>query len=360
MQITDANASEEHIFPNAIGGRKTVREFICEPCNNDTGRKWDAELARQLLPFCALLDIKRPRGANQFFTVEGIDGTKLYYHPDGSLSRAVPTYETNESNGRVEMNISARTFEELKGMIPGIARRYPKLSQEKMLHMATRSKVPSPPFRFDFNFGGVKTGKSVIKTCLAMIHSYGLNIDQCEHVQSYLFGSGEPCFGYFNKRDLVRNRPRQTFFHCVWIRGDSLQKQIVAYVEYFGVQRIVACLSSKYSGKDFSCGYAIDPVTGKDLDLEVDIDISSDEIRRIYDYKMVDTDITKRALEAFLGSWVEMDRQRVDRTINDIINHALSECGISSLSMLTSENIRKFSAVAAKRFTEWTFPGLRE
>ena len=107
--------------------------------------------------------------------------------------------------------------------------------------------------------------------------------------------TGEPCFGYFNVRDLVKDRLIHTFFHCVWTRGDSLRKQAVAYVDYFSVQRIVACLSSKYAGEDFSCGYAIDLLTGQELDLEVDTDISSDEIRRIYDYEMVDNDIAEKA-----------------------------------------------------------------
>lgn len=361
IQLTGKNASKEHIFPNAIGGRRTVKRFICATCNSEFGRKWDADLVRQLMPLCTLLDVKRSRGTNQPFIVERIDGTKLKYHSDGSMSRAEPVCEIDESEDKIEVNIKARTFKELRAMIPGIVKKYPTLSQDKLLQMATRSKEPSPWFKVKLEFGDGEAGKSVIKTCLAMLYSCGLGINQCEHAQSYLFEGGEPCFGYFNKRDLVRNRPDQTFPHCVSIRGDSLQKQIVAYVEYFGFQRIVACLSSKYAGEDFSCGYALDPVTGKELDLEVDIDILSSEIRRIYDYEMVDYNVTRRAIEALLDAWLEIDRKRPrDNAIDRTINHALGECGVPSIGRLSDENIDRFSTIVANSLTRWAFPGLRE
>ncbi|MCY3629866.1 MAG: hypothetical protein OXI05_12645 [Bacteroidota bacterium] len=196
-------------------------------------------------------------------------------------------------------------------MITGIANKHPELSWDKLRKMVSESRETSCWFGIDLEFGGLTTGKSVIKTSLASLHGHGLTIDQCEHARTYVSEGGEPCFGYFNKRDFVSNRPRQTFSHWIQIRGDPLQKQVVAHVEYFGIQRIVACLSSKYEGKDFSCRYAIDPVTEEDLNLEVDVDISSDEIQRIYDHEMVDDEnITKWALEALLGSLVEIDMQQ--------------------------------------------------
>ena len=44
---------------------------------------------------------------------------------------------------------------------------------------------------------------------------------------------------------------------------DPNERQLLAYVEYFGWLRIVACLSNNYEGIAFSHCYAIDPVAGK-------------------------------------------------------------------------------------------------
>lgn len=43
--ITDKNDSNEHLIPNAIGGRKKITGFICSNCNSKSGEFWDAELA---------------------------------------------------------------------------------------------------------------------------------------------------------------------------------------------------------------------------------------------------------------------------------------------------------------------------
>ncbi len=57
--LTADNNTEEHIIPNAIGGRKKVQGFICRTCNSESGSEWDNELARQLNPLSIHLGIRR-------------------------------------------------------------------------------------------------------------------------------------------------------------------------------------------------------------------------------------------------------------------------------------------------------------
>ena len=164
-------------------------------------------------------------------------------------------------------------------------------------------------FCIDLRFGGPLAGRSVVKSCLALAYKVGLNIDDCEHAKNYLLSDGNACFGYFNEKDVVINRPQNTFFHCVYVCGDPKNKQVLAYAEYFGYQRIVVCLSSNYVGKKFSHVYAIDLVTGKELDIEINLEIGPEEIPDIYAYKKVDWNVTKRALEALLAVWKEKDEK---------------------------------------------------
>ena len=69
----DSSMSDEHIMPNAIGGRTTVRGFICRDCNNGAGERWDAALTSQLNFLALLFDISRQRGAvpSMRFTTTG-------------------------------------------------------------------------------------------------------------------------------------------------------------------------------------------------------------------------------------------------------------------------------------------------
>ncbi|GAL13836.1 hypothetical protein JCM19233_4843 [Vibrio astriarenae] len=62
VEITEKNDTKEHLIPNAIGGRKKVKGFICENCNNASGDDWESELAKQLNPLSLFFGISRERG----------------------------------------------------------------------------------------------------------------------------------------------------------------------------------------------------------------------------------------------------------------------------------------------------------
>jgi hypothetical protein len=83
--ITEETDSEEHLIPNAIGGRKKVSGFLCRKCNSTAGDSWYAELARQLLPLCLLMDVSRERGDPPSLRVETTAGERLTIGPNGVL-----------------------------------------------------------------------------------------------------------------------------------------------------------------------------------------------------------------------------------------------------------------------------------
>ena len=169
---------------------------------------------------------------------------------------------------------------------------------------AGRSTAPAADaaYAIALSVGGTVAGRSMVKSCLAMVHDAGLTADQCEEAKHYLLKREKPCFGFYTKRDLVRNRPEKTFFHCIHVRGDPEQRQILAYMEYFGCLRFVALLSRVYEGGAFSHRYAIDPVTGKELDLDVVLDITAAELAEIDDGAAVDYGEVARALGVLVGA----------------------------------------------------------
>ena len=61
-EITKNNDTREHLIPNAIGGRKKVKGFICNSCNNKSGAEWDADLANKLNPLSLFFRIQREQG----------------------------------------------------------------------------------------------------------------------------------------------------------------------------------------------------------------------------------------------------------------------------------------------------------
>ena len=339
--LNDGNDSKEHIIPNAIGGRKTVRNFICKQCNSRTGEKWDKALADQLKPICTLLDIKRRHGDNQPVLVETVGGEQLLLHPDRSMTRLKPMFSDRNLGHATKRTIQARSIRELEKMLPGLKRKYPNLDIEEILKKATPTQENlEEPIRISLEFGGDLVGRSIVKSCLSLAYQAGLGIEDCEHASNYLLEDGEPCFGFYNEADVVKNRPPKVFFHCIFVCGDPESRQTLAYAEYFGYQRIIACLSSSYDGPRFSQCYAVDPLTGKELDLDIQLDFTPEDITAIYAYEKVNWDNTKVAVESLLATWRERDiKASIADAAEDVVKFAIDNCGAQPGEELSEEQV---------------------
>ena len=62
--------------------------------------------------------------------------------------------------------------------------------------------------------------------------------------------------------------------NCVYVKGDPVSRELMAYVEIFGILRAVIRLSEKYYGDYFECHYAFDPTDGRELDVEIELNSS--------------------------------------------------------------------------------------
>ena len=350
--LTGDNNTREHVIPNALGGRKKVRNFICKRCNDKTGEKWDSEIAAQLQPLCTMLNIVRQRGDNRSLSVETVSGRKLTWNPDGSLTISRPHFDTRTDNGKTHVAIQARSMGELEGMLVGMARK--KISALNVNEVMTRASLtqdyPHDPIHIPFSFGGQLAGRSIVKTCLALAYEAGLTIDDCENAKDCLVSGGQLCFGYYNVTDPIANRPDNTPLHCAYVCADPESGQILGYVEYFGFQKMAVCLSSDYSGPVRECSYAVNPLTGEELDIEVVLNLSADDIPALYDYERWDDERAKEDLGNVLTICREIDRDRaIRRAAEEAIEYACVQMGLQDGDILSDEKILEFSNYAFEK-----------
>ena len=329
--LTATNTSNEHIIPNAIGGRKTVRGFICRKCNSESGEKWDSELAKQLQPFCAMFDVSRKRGKNQPIPVETVSGRKLTWNPNGSLTIRTPTFERRALDGETHVSIQARSQIHLKRLLLDLSRTHPELNVKELLSRAiSTDEHLDEPLHISHTFGGHLAGRAIVKSCLALAYESELSRDDCPHAVEYLVSDGRACFGYYNETDPIVCRPANTPLHCVYVCANAENGLILSYAEYFGFQKIVACLSSDYCGPTRENCYAVNPLTGEELNLEILFNLQKEDISAIYDYKKFNHDRNTRDLKNILSVWHRMDRDRA-------ISHALDEAIADACSRLKLE-----------------------
>lgn len=349
--ISDDTDSDEHIFPNSIGGRRTVRSFICKTCNNSKGHTWDADLAKQFNALSILCGISRDRGEPPPERVETGSG-KAYLMKIGGAAPATPTFkEVDLGGGAKAISIVARSIKEVKKMLPGLKKKYPTIDTEKLLQQAAiQSDYLDDYFKIGLKFDGKTTGPSVVKSALAFAADAGISPASCERALSYLRNPGGAfCWDFLYETDPLKNRPKGTPLHCVAIQGYETG-ELVGYVEYFGFRRNLIRLSDQYSGPLIKQIYALDPVSGKELEVELD-DLPKtaqrlelqEELRRITD-----------ALNSILKPAMQRAREReMNRIVEDAVRYALANCGAKPGERISHEAAARFSRLVVEKLKPW-------
>lgn len=275
-QLTKENDSNEHVIPNAIGGRRKVKGFICRSCNNSVGNDWDSELAKQYHWLSLYSGIKRERGEVPSKTIKTALGDELKLLPNRSMIPNKIAFENN--NGNIRCTVG--TNEQLNTIIKQLLKNYSFLNKEDILNKTVKSEHPlDSAIREELKFGGPLAGRSYVKTAIAFASSLGLLSIVDQSTIAYLTNNIDesPPFAFFYLRDLVLNRPEDNIFHCVTIYGDPVSKRLVGYIEYFGLSRVVVRLNDSYTGDEIKSVYAIDPVSGKDAHIIVDLKLTDEE-----------------------------------------------------------------------------------
>lgn len=274
-QLSDA-PSEEHLIPNALGGRITSQQLLCEPCNSVTGHQLDAELAAQLATVCNLLVISRERGTVPDIVVRKRSGEELIRQPNGRLRPRRVTISERRDEDTAFVHIAGGTRREVIKAVRGLGRKYPKLDVDHFLAngMTIRSEATFESFQMEIRgLGGHNSFRAVAKiacnVCLGMsIAELTPNDDGPTYVR------GEhSCFdevgGFYYATDPVVARDTNRALHIVAIRGNPSTGRITSYVELFGAFRYAVMLSHRYSGPSFVKTFALDPITGGKARVEV-------------------------------------------------------------------------------------------
>lgn len=353
-KITNLNDSKEHIVPHAIGGRRKVRGFICRTCNNASGQKWDAKLAEQYNWFSVTLNIKREIGTPPSLPVKTVGGQGLILHADGTMSPDKPEIVTTDTSDGRRISIKARTIAEARKILFGLQRKYPDNDFSNALEtLVTETTMPDGPIQMSFEFGGTLAGRSIVKTALAMACKMSLPHKTCGFALRYLLDeSATPAFAEFLLRDLVLNRPDSHIFHVVSVAADPIKRRLTAYVEYFGLSRFVVHLSSDYDGPATQKTYSLNPVTGEELNIAVDLSLSDDEYALSLANDAAPPGSHEAAFHHIMPVVLRSMYAREDkRVIEQAIEDTCQYLGVAPDQELTPDQIEKFNRRLTEKLT---------
>lgn len=351
--ITNVNDSEEHIIPNAIGGIKKVKGFICRTCNSTAGENWDNEVAEQLTSFCNMLNINRDRGEVQDLIVRQTNGNQLILKPNGVMHPIKPEVKID---GGV-YDIQARDKKEARKILTGLYRKHKKdVSEisEIVDNLPVRRQYLDSPLHFRLSLGGTEAGRSYVKSALALIHSQKNTDLACDIGIAYLNNSNhDRIWGYYlDEIDVILNRDIDIPLHCVHINANGSKGKVIAYIEYFSILKVVILLSNNYSGIDQSITYALDPTTGKELNVGVESQNLHEIIHDIISDQYRNYEVAKNNINNVLRIIDEKAReQELSRIVERIFNEISKEEAVDQqkVSQIVQEQAHNFFLHLLKR-----------
>ena len=271
------NRSSEHIVPAALGGTLTVSGFICQQCNSGAGSSCDAALAKSFEGLTRLLEISRQKPLPRARVIDTSDGTPIRVLPGNRIEFGHTTQQEISEGTRTTLRITAASKDELSKSVQKIKdRRNLDLDVEALVEAATVSSryIDEPYLIFDASWGPDHY-KSLVKSALALVYHTGLDPSSAEIALAYLTSDTEErCIFPYYKKDLITQREAGMPINCVYVKGDAISRELMAYVEIFGMLRAVIRLSEKYDGEYFECHYAFDPTDGRELDVEIELNSS--------------------------------------------------------------------------------------
>lgn len=205
---------------------------------------------------------------------------------------------------RTTLRITAPSKEKLREAAQKIKdRRNLDLDVEAFVEAATvRSRYLDEPYLLDDVCWGPDHYKSLVKSALALVSYAGIDPSCAEIALAYLISDTEQrCFFPYYNKDLVSQREAGMPINCVYVKGDPVSRELMAYVEVFGILRAVIRLSEKYCGDHFERHYAFDPTDGRELDVEIELNSSIlVAAENETDYYGLETGVLRAAIDAVM------------------------------------------------------------
>lgn len=341
-QIIDSNNSWEHIILNAIGGRRKVNGFICKSCNDSTGHIWDTALAKQLNPLSLLLKINRERGDAPSQVFETTKGEKITFQSDGHMTLSKPDFKLEPVGDLMELRINARSSKEAREIATGLKRKYPNLDIEELMRKAeVKSYNLQDALKIRVSFGISDAGRSIVKSVLALAVQNGIDPQSCQNALRYLKDvRAEKCLGFYYARDILLDRPQSKVFHCVAISSNIQTGCLLGYVENFGAQRIVVCLSDSYSGPDVHDIYAIDLIASEELELSFAIPLTKEDLAAVYRNEEIPPGAVEQAVSHILdiAHKNNLEDERI-KIFKQAVDYGFKNCGADEGEELTEKHL---------------------
>lgn len=313
--ITVDNETDEHIIINAAGGRLKSKELICGKCNTDFGETIDSILAKQLNNMANMLMVKRHRGEPQpILGVEESTGEKFFIDVGGKPKLAKPKINKTVDGEKTNISITARTMSEVKHILTGLAKKHPHFNVEEVIKSAkVREEYFDKALQFQNEVGGLEVFRAVCK-CATNFYIYCKGDPKhIKHLIPYIKGDVSKEIVWLHYQDNLYDLDSNECFHIIYLVGNSKEKVLYCYVDYFNTHKYLVLLNDNYMGQDIKQTYFFDILNITRIERKVNMDYDRKTLLSFFTNK--DANPFEKAQKSFehsigLGLKIQDDNHR--------------------------------------------------
>lgn len=328
-KITSQNETLEHIIINAAGGKLKSNRLICQDCNTKFGNDIDSALAKQINPLANMLMIKRERGEPQpIIATRKSTGEKYVFEVGGKPSLIKPIIEKSIEDNKINFSISARSEEELKTILKGISKKNKSLDISEALKSAKwQEEYFNDQFHFKNEVGGKDVFRAVCKCAINyFIYKRG-NPNQIHQLIPYIEGKEDGNFVWLHYKDNLYDLTPDESFHAIQLIGDSKERILYCYVDYFNSYKYLVLLNENYTGHTMKETYCFDVINTKPIKRDVKANYNRETLLDFFINK--DTNPFEAIKESFNHS-IELslklqDNSQLDSILNRSVKNSLGK-----------------------------------
>lgn len=336
--IPDGNP-KEHIILNALGGNLTSKFLICNFCNNSFSNI-DAALSQSLNPFGVLLNIERDdRKTNPRIkaTITDTD-EKIYIDLGGKpvLPEAKPEITDN--------SIQFNTEVQLKKYLVKNCRFSKSQAEEILKNDVVRRQEYIFSVTIKTPLFGDKQFRSLCKMAINFYMYHGGKRDLIAHLIPYIKGEDKNQYisYYYPNENIPESTSNLTesFIHTLFIKGNPKEKILYGYIELYNSFKVIVLLSDFYEGDFFQKIYSFDVFTRKEIEKEIDINLSKEEILNL----LKSSEKPVKEISIAINDLVESIRlNHLNKHIEDVLNKFKEEenCDKKMSRKLIAEELSK-------------------
>ena len=290
-ELTDKNSSNEHIIPNALGGKLTAK-ILCKECNSNLGSSFDNCLAKSLEWFSCKINHSRSRGTVQPVKVS-IDGmTALSLQGGNYEGTKVEKVKNNHYQiHALGKNACLQAKKKAKEIIQKSAKKY-NWSEDKVNEQLEKlnskienniKQIEHPIVNFSIKFGDKDALLSVLKTAINFAIMKDIPLNYLNDAITVIKNHNDNDFKSFVNMFYPENIfPENSIYHTLILKGDPQIGSLYCLLSFYGVFNAIVLLSSNYNGEQILHSYCYDIWNEKEVPFSVNPCLTKEEIAEAF------------------------------------------------------------------------------